>query len=80
MNIYKLPVLGKVLRKERVMDLVMDLEELEFQMRDVCAAILELTDQGDDLHKEIVELLRLHGGAAKGNVLQTARIAGIQAA
>lgn len=62
MNIYRLPVLGKVLRKERVMDLVEDLEELEFQMRDVCAAILELTDQGDDLHKEVHELLQALDG------------------
>jgi cyclic pyranopterin phosphate synthase len=32
------------------------------------------------LNVETMELLRGHGGAAKGDVLQTARIAGIQAA
>ena len=32
------------------------------------------------LHAETMEILRQHGGAAKGDVLQTARIAGIQAA
>jgi hypothetical protein len=52
------PVMGKALRKRRIRQLVEQLGGLEAEMRDVCAALVELTDHDDDLHASIARLLQ----------------------
>jgi uncharacterized coiled-coil DUF342 family protein len=61
-NVYRIPVIGKALRLQRVNQLVEDLSELEAEMRDVCAALVELTDPNDDLHVEVVQLIKALDG------------------
>lgn len=53
----RVPVIGKALRRRRINQLVDQLGDLEANMRDVCAALIELTDQNDDLHVEVQKLL-----------------------
>jgi hypothetical protein len=62
MNIYRIPVIGKRLRRERINALVEELSDLEGGMRDVAAALIELTDKGDDLHVEVVRLIQALDG------------------
>ena len=57
MNLNSLPLLGPLLRKRRAAALVEELGSLELEMRDVCAQIIEITDPGDDLHLEVIQLL-----------------------
>ena len=56
------PVIGKALRRRRINQLVDQLGDLEANMRDVCAALIELTDQNDDLHLEVLQLLKALDG------------------
>ena len=58
MDIAKLPVIGKRVRARRIKRLVAALGEHEAAMRDICAALLELTDQGDDLAVEVARILQ----------------------
>lgn len=62
MNIYRIPVIGKKLRLERINALVEELSDLEGGMRDVAAALIELTDPNDDLHVEVVRLIQALDG------------------
>ena len=62
MNIYRIPVIGKRLRRERINGLVEELSDLEGGMRDVAAALIELTDPNDDLHVEVVRLIQALDG------------------
>jgi hypothetical protein len=62
MNIYRIPVIGKRLRRERINALVEELSDLEGGIRDVAAALIELTDKGDDLHVEVVRLIQALDG------------------
>ena len=62
MNIYRIPVIGKKLRRERINALVEELSDLEGGMRDVAAALIELTDPNDDLHVEVVRLIQALDG------------------
>lgn len=62
MRLFRIPVIGKALRRQRINELVDDLSELEGEMRDVCAALVELTDQNDDLHVEVVRLIKALDG------------------
>ena len=59
---FRVPVIGKALRKRRINQLVSQLGDLEACMRDVCAALVELTEQNDDLHVEIVRILKALDG------------------
>jgi hypothetical protein len=58
----RVPVIGKALRRRRINQLVDQLGDLEANMRDVCAALIELTDQNDDLHLEVLQLLKALDG------------------
>jgi len=58
MNLNSIPLLGPLFRKRRAAALVGQLGLLELEMRDVCAQIIEITDPGDDLHVEVLELLK----------------------
>jgi hypothetical protein len=62
MRLFRIPVIGKALRRQRINELVDDLSELEGAMRDVCAALMELTDPNDDLHVEVVRLIKALDG------------------
>lgn len=62
MNIYRIPVIGRALRLQRINDLVEELSELESGMRDVCAALIDMTDPDDDLHVEVVRLIQALDG------------------
>ena len=62
MNIYRIPVIGKRLRLERINALVEELSDLEGGIRDVAAALIELTDPNDDLHVEVVRLIQALDG------------------
>jgi hypothetical protein len=62
MNIYRIPVIGKKLRLERINALVEELSDLEGGIRDVAAALIELTDPNDDLHVEVVRLIQALDG------------------
>lgn len=62
MRLFRVPVIGKAIRRQRIIKLVDDLAELEGGMRDVCAALVELTDPNDDLHVEVVRLLQALDG------------------
>lgn len=57
MSLDAIPFLGPLLRKRRAAALVEELGALEMEMRDVCAQIIEITDPGDDLHLEVLQLL-----------------------
>lgn len=59
---YVIPVIGKALRRRRINQLVDQLGDLEAGMRDVCAALVELTEEDDDLHAEIVRLIQALDG------------------
>lgn len=50
-------VMGDRSRRRRVDRLVRELEGYEWAMRDRCAQLLELCDQGDDLHVEVLRVL-----------------------
>jgi hypothetical protein len=50
-------VIGKRLRKARINALVDQLAAHEWAMRDICAALLELSDPDDDLAVEVQQLL-----------------------
>ena len=54
----RVPVIGKALRRRRINQLVDHLGDLEANMRDVCSALIELTDPNDDLHVEVVRLIQ----------------------
>jgi hypothetical protein len=58
----RVPVIGKALRRRRIDQLVDNLGDLEASMRDVCSALIELTDQNDDLHVEVLQLLKALDG------------------
>ena len=62
MHIYRIPVIGKRLRRERINALVEELSDLEGGIRDVAAALIELTDPNDDLHVEVVRLIQALDG------------------
>lgn len=57
MNLNSIPLLGRLFRKRHAAALVERLGFLEEEMRDVCAQILEVTEPGDDLHVEVIQLL-----------------------
>jgi hypothetical protein len=57
MDLLNVPVVGKRLRKARINALVNQLAAHEWAMRDICAALLELTDPDDDLAVEVEHLL-----------------------
>lgn len=57
-----IPVLGKAARKRRISRLVVQLTGLEMAMRDVSAALIELTDPDDDLHVEVLRVLKALDG------------------
>lgn len=54
--------MSKRARIQRIRALVADLSSLEAEMRDVTAALVELTDPGDDLHAEVSRLLQALDG------------------
>jgi hypothetical protein len=62
MNMYRIPVIGRALRLQRINDLVEELSELEGGMRDVCAALIDMTDPDDDLHVEVVRIIQALDG------------------
>jgi hypothetical protein len=62
MKRFRIPVIGKALKRRRVNELVERLGDLEAEMRDVCAALVELTDNLDDLHVEVLHLLKALDG------------------
>lgn len=57
-----IPVMSKARRKRRMKELVEQLGGLEAEMRDLCAALVELTDPDDDLHASIARLLQALDG------------------
>jgi len=56
------PLLSRLLRQRRIHALVDEIEIHEARLRDLCAALMELTDPDDDLHVEIVRLLEALDG------------------
>lgn len=56
------PVIGKAFRKRRINRLIVTMSGLELAMRDACAALIELTEPDDDLHVEIVRILKALDG------------------
>ena len=58
----RVPVLSRFLRKRRVEALVDEIEVHEVRLRDLCAALIELTAPDDDLHVEILRLLEALDG------------------
>lgn len=58
----QIPVVSRLIRKRRLEALVDELGTLEEAMRDCCARIVELTDQGDDLSVSVQELLEALDG------------------
>lgn len=55
-------MIGRALRLQRINDLVEELSELEGGMRDVCAALIDMTDPDDDLHVEVVRIIQALDG------------------
>lgn len=55
-------VLSQLVRRRRLHRLIDDLELHEHAMRDLCAALMELTDPDDDLHVEVQRLLEALDG------------------
>jgi hypothetical protein len=58
----RITVMSNAARKRRIDRLVHQLTGLELSMRAVSAALLELTDPGDDLHVEVIRLLQALDG------------------
>jgi hypothetical protein len=56
-DLLNVPVIGKRLRKTRINALVDQLAAHEWAMRDICAALLDLSDPDDDLAVEVKQLL-----------------------
>lgn len=59
---FPVPVVGKALRKRRINALVDQAAKLENEMRDVLAALIELTEPNDDLHVEVVRIVKALDG------------------
>ena len=59
---FPIPVVGKALKKRRINGLVDQLAKLEGEMRDVLAALVELTEPHDDLHVEVVRIVKALDG------------------
>jgi hypothetical protein len=56
------PLLSRMLRMRRIHHLVDEIEIHEARLRDLCSALIELSDPDDDLHVEIVRLLEALDG------------------
>jgi hypothetical protein len=52
-----LPLIGEATRKRKIRRLIDQLEGYERAMRDVCAQLIELSPDGDDLHVEVRRVL-----------------------
>ena len=59
---FPVPVVGKALKKRRINALVDQAAKLENEMRDVLAALIELTEPNDDLHVEVVRIVKALDG------------------
>jgi hypothetical protein len=57
-----LPLIGEATRKRRIKRLIGQLEGYETAIRDVCAQLIELSPDGDDLHVEVRRLLEALDG------------------
>ncbi len=57
MDLLNVPVVGKRIRRARINALVDQLAAHEWAMRDICAALLDLSDPDDDLAVEVRQLL-----------------------
>jgi hypothetical protein len=57
-----LPLIGATSRKRRIKRLIDQLEGYERAMRDICAQLIELSDEGDDLHIEVRRILECLDG------------------
>lgn len=53
----RLLFLGKMARRKRIHELVEEVDFHERQLRNAVAKLVELTDEGDDLHMECRRLL-----------------------
>ena len=51
------PLMSEATRKRRIKRLINQLEGYERAMRDVCAQLIELSPDGDDLHVEVLRVL-----------------------
>jgi hypothetical protein len=51
------PLIGAATRKRRISRLIDELESCELLMRDLCAQLIELSEDGDDLHVEVRRVL-----------------------
>jgi hypothetical protein len=51
------PLIGAVSRKRRINRLINEMESCELLMRDLCAQLIELSEEGDDLHVEVRRVL-----------------------
>ena len=61
-NLYGVPLIGKVFRRQRIEQLTTLLGHHEDQMRGLAAQLLELTEPGDDLAVEVLRLLEALDG------------------
>lgn len=59
---FRIPLISRAVRRHRINALVEQLGDYETAMRDVCAALIELTDPADDLHVEVQRLLEALDG------------------
>lgn len=57
MDLLNVPVIGKRIRRARINALVDQLAAHEWAMRDICAALLDISDPDDDLAVEVRQLL-----------------------
>lgn len=58
----RLPLMWRIHKKKRIAYLIEALGVHETGMRDCCAQLIELTDEGDDLHVEVQRLLEALDG------------------
>lgn len=56
------PVVGRIWRRHRLAQLVDELQLWEQEGRDLLAQVVELTEEGDDLHTECRRVLELLEG------------------
>lgn len=64
MNIIRWPVrvVSRAWRRRHLAQLLDDLQQWEIEGRDLLAQVVELTDEGDDLHCEAARVLDLLAG------------------
>jgi hypothetical protein len=55
-------VVSRAWRRHQLVQLLDDMALWEADGRNLLAQVLELTDEGDDLHREAVRILELLGG------------------